>query len=89
MGNNKPYDFLRTFNEDIYIVMGNDEVLDVYQYDYHSGKPKIEHTFNLVPTNFLGVSVFAEGVNEYLVIHDIKASQLCVFSNMSASNILE
>lgn len=41
MGNNKPYDYLRTFNEDIYIVLGNDEVIDVYQYDYHSGKPKV------------------------------------------------
>lgn len=39
--------------------------------------------------SFIGVNIFSDSANEYMLIHDHKEPKLFSFANMSARNILK
>jgi hypothetical protein len=88
LGTEKKYDYVKTFNEDIYIVLANEERVDVIEPN-NAGKPVVKHSIKVVPATFLGICIFADNINEYLMVHDTKEPMTVVFTNMSARNILE
>lgn len=83
----KPYDYVKCFNEDIYTVLGNDQLIHIIEPN-KANKPVIKMSIELKAT-FFGINIFADNVNEYLVVHDQNNPQLWVLANMSAKNILE
>jgi hypothetical protein len=88
LSNEKKYAYVKTFNEDIYIVLANEERVDVIEPN-NAGKPVLKHSIIVFPATFLGICIFADNINEYLMVHDTKEPMAVVFTNMSARNILE
>lgn len=78
---------MKCFNEDIYVVLGNSEELHVIEPD-SAGKPILKEVIKVGPS-FFGISIFADNMNEYLLVHDRHQPKLMVLTNMSAKNILE
>lgn len=72
------YEYLRVFNEDIYVALGNKKVVDIFKPNVSDGKLNLQKSINLDQT-FLGISVFSENLNQYLIIFDSKKSKGIVF----------
>lgn len=82
------YEYLRTFNEDLYVALGNSKVIDIFHPNSNDGKLLLKVSVKLEPS-FLGVSIMSEGLNQYLIIFDSIKSQAISFVNMNCETMLK
>ena len=82
------YTYLRTFNEDMYILLGNKQVLDIFKPNSSTGKLALKNSIKLDIT-FIGVNVFSENLNQYYLIADTNKPRVFVYENLNCSTIFK
>ena len=82
------YEYLRVFNEDMYVALGNKKVVDIFKPDSSDGKLKLKKSINLDAT-FLGASVLSENLNQYLIMFDSNKSKSLVYENMNCQTMVK
>lgn len=76
--NTDKYEYLRVFNGDMYVALGNRKVADIFKLNKNDGRLILKKSIKLDST-FLGVSIFSEDVNQYFIIYDSNKSKGIVY----------
>lgn len=76
--NTEKYEYLRVFNEDMYVALGNRKMVDIFKPNIRDGKLILKKSITLDST-FLGVSILSENLNQYLVMCDYNKSKGIVY----------
>ena len=80
--------YLRTFSEDLYVILGNQKFIDIIHPD-KNGRINLRQRIEVDPTSFLGATILSDKNNEYLVVHDTTKPRAYVFENMKCDNIFK
>lgn len=72
----------------MYVLLGNKQTLDVFKPNPSTGKLMLKSSIKLDIT-FIGVSVFADNLNQYFLVADSNKPRVFVYENLNCSTMFK